>query len=62
MHWSFNTQPPEGGWFWPQASFHRLRCFNTQPPEGGWLLENLFCLLVYGSFNTQPPEGGWLAN
>ena len=33
---SFNTQPPEGGW---SNFFHftliTLR-FNTQPPEGGW--------------------------
>ena len=33
--WSFNSQPPEGGWhkanntiFWPDG-------FNSQPPEGG---------------------------
>ena len=33
---SFNTQPPEGGWF----CFAKIIClrmgFNTQPPEGGW--------------------------
>ena len=32
----FNTQPPEGGWFFPENTVpHPLR-FNTQPPEGGW--------------------------
>ena len=34
--YSFNTQPPEGGW----AQFDMrptVDCrFNTQPPEGGW--------------------------
>ncbi len=33
---SFNTQPPEGGW---GSNRHLLRTggsFNTQPPEGGW--------------------------
>ena len=34
---SFNTQPPEGGWF-RRSKFQRLSSsFNTQPPEGGWL-------------------------
>ena len=36
--WGFNSQPPEGGWW-----FHKPCCpaslsgFNSQPPEGGWL-------------------------
>ena len=35
---SFNTQPPEGGWwkFWIQSA--NVMRFNTQPPEGGWRL------------------------
>ena len=35
--WSFNTQPPEGGW--GQRRVYRglpNGSFNTQPPEGGW--------------------------
>ena len=34
---SFNTQPPEGGWFLSKQSLIKGRDgFNTQPPEGGW--------------------------
>ena len=35
--WSFNTQPPEGGWVICYGLFEALKCFNTQPPEGGWM-------------------------
>ena len=56
--WSFNTQPPEGGWgrIW---GLRLGQCgFNTQPPEGGWTIERRE---IYENvcFNTQPPEGGW---
>ena len=55
----FNTQPPEGGWFF--KGFYIWRdslSFNTQPPEGGWnICWNKCCYSA--SFNTQPPEGGW---
>ena len=59
MTYSFNTQPPEGGWGGRFVGRVGGICFNTQPPEGGWgkmtheITENQ-------SFNTQPPEGGWL--
>ena len=33
---SFNTQPPEGGWYPVDPPRIALMCFNTQPPEGGW--------------------------
>ena len=33
---SFNTQPPEGGWFYIPSILQVISCFNTQPPEGGW--------------------------
>ena len=33
---SFNTQPPEGGWFPPIKQICDGFGFNTQPPEGGW--------------------------
>ncbi len=43
LHWlelrgftSFNTQPPEGGWYLPSSPFLLRPSFNTQPPEGGW--------------------------
>ena len=35
---SFNTQPPEGGWFCGFTFFTEHLGFNTQPPEGGWLI------------------------
>ena len=34
--YSFNTQPPEGGWGQAGFASYRCACFNTQPPEGGW--------------------------
>ena len=56
--WSFNTQPPEGGWRFRQIRRLHLVGFNTQPPEGGWLnLRPTLC--NHARFNTQPPEGGW---
>ena len=33
---SFNTQPPEGGWRGGGVWAIVWVCFNTQPPEGGW--------------------------
>ena len=33
---SFNTQPPEGGWYRPLWQTGSQIGFNTQPPEGGW--------------------------
>ena len=33
---SFNTQPPEGGWFEVDVIQLFNARFNTQPPEGGW--------------------------
>ena len=34
---SFNTQPPEGGWTIEAKHSSLTTRFNTQPPEGGWL-------------------------
>ena len=54
---SFNTQPPEGGWFeWGKDSSF-IACFNTRPKAGG--LSWGFSVLWKYRFNTQPPEGGW---
>ena len=55
---SFNTQPPEGGWKTYSADFANSQSFNTQPPEGGWV-SGLSGTVSQASFNTQPPEGGW---
>ena len=55
---SFNTQPPEGGWAsWRRSGFG-FGCFNTQPPEGGWA-RRCAAQRQLQRFNTQPPEGGW---
>ena len=34
---SFNTQPPEGGWWVAKQYGNFFTSFNTQPPEGGCL-------------------------
>ena len=36
LTYSFNTQPPEGGWALACVLQYELQSFNTQPPEGGW--------------------------
>ena len=33
----FNTQPPEGGWYFAMRFACSYLGFNTQPPEGGWM-------------------------
>ena len=34
--YSFNSQPPEGGWHFHNRFKRASDCFNSQPPEGGW--------------------------
>ena len=58
-YFSFNTQPPEGGWVFVITRFFSRFSFNTQPPEGGWRPTAPCCCASRG-FNTQPPEGGWM--
>ena len=55
---SFNTQPPEGGWRCALPCRTATFGFNTQPPEGGWRTNGANPAQI-GCFNTQPPEGGW---
>ena len=57
---SFNTQPPEGGWRCALPCRTATFGFNTQPPEGGWRTNGANPAQI-GCFNTQPPEGGWIA-
>ena len=57
--YSFNTQPPEGGWGQRRRAAAAYPRFNTQPPEGGWIQPMAF-LPPFQCFNTQPPEGGWI--
>ena len=58
LFYSFNTQPPEGGWLLAALDKPTIQSFNTQPPEGGWPDDSSIPFPV-SSFNTQPPEGGW---
>ena len=55
---SFNTQPPEGGWFGidgVEDDAHEFQHTAARRRLDVWLLLK-HCT---GSFNTQPPEGGW---
>ena len=56
---SFNSQPPEGGWFTGHKKCPPIICFNSQPPEGGWQ-QRRYTVNSHFRFNSQPPEGGWL--
>ena len=55
----FNTQPPEGGWFYFRGvpSIH----FRFQHTAARRRLESCISLILQSlvGFNTQPPEGGW---
>ena len=57
---SFNTQPPEGGWFWECWWFgiDGVVSTHSRPKAAGnrWFRKSR----KTGGFNTQPPEGGWL--
>ena len=55
---SFNSQPPEGGWTNALIKFKHQNCFNSQPPEGGWK-DGDQRSFAFWRFNSQPPEGGW---
>ena len=55
---SFNTQPPEGGWY------HRPNRHDSGPVSTHSRPKAAGCIYFCGhdllpSFNTQPPEGGW---
>ena len=54
----FNTQPPEGGWFYVHRLLHRQSCFNTQPPEGGWPASMSFFLTTQVSTHSRPKAAG----
>ena len=55
---SFNTQPPEGGWF--RTLCLRIRAHvstHSRPKAAGSVGGRNYALST--GFNTQPPEGGW---
>ena len=57
---SFNTQPPEGGWYaGPEMTQEKLAVStHSRPKAAGAPIPPAFGLGY--CFNTQPPEGGWL--
>ena len=57
--YSFNTQPPEGGWAGRKAK-HSV-CFRFQHTAARRRLgfNVKFRFIAPFCFNTQPPEGGW---
>ena len=56
---SFNTQPPEGGWFIATTIVSFFQRFNTQPPEGGW--DGVRCAKEMGMVSThsRPKAAGY---
>ena len=58
-HWSFNSQPPEGGWLCPKFLAPIRTGFNSQPPEGGWLVTPLGMMkLAQVSTHSRPKAAG----
>ena len=55
---SFNTQPPEGGWYRRGAKSASVKMFQHTAARRR-LDPKLIAAGVLQSFNTQPPEGGW---
>ena len=59
--WGFNTQPPEGGWFFSSITTPQdIVSTRSRPKAAG--AEGRFAHPLRFGFNTQPPEGGWTAN
>ena len=60
LRWSFNTQPPEGGWVVPKpANPYYVVRFNTQPPEGGWYIHTTdYILYNLVSTHSRPKAAG----
>ena len=56
--YSFNTQPPEGGWNDKTRAWRYIAQFQHTAARRR-LAELLPRFITADSFNTQPPEGGW---
>ena len=55
---SFNTQPPEGGWFQLlHQGTHITVSTHSRPKAAG--CSSARNMQPVRCFNTQPPEGGW---
>ena len=61
MVFSFNTQPPEGGWFLMFCLVFTIKCFNTQPPEGGWTGDYITANKFIVSTHSRPKAAGQTA-
>ena len=55
---SFNTQPPEGGWYRRRCPRGYPLCFNTQPPEGGWPKFDALHRVIDVSTHSRPKAAG----
>ena len=56
--YSFNTQPPEGGWLEAANTHHQFGVStHSRPKAAGTAIR--FSSRHCNGFNTQPPEGGW---
>ena len=57
---SFNTQPPEGGWRFKKSQKKGSRRVSTHSrPKAAGSASTGFSNRQTFCFNTQPPEGGW---
>ena len=58
FRFSFNTQPPEGGWpFQLFSRFNHAVSTHSRLKAAGYRAVSVVCPIT--GFNTQPPEGGW---
>ena len=59
-HNSFNTQPPEGGWFSKKVLAVEWARFQHTAARRRLVWYSAYFLQSPSGFNTQPPEGGWV--
>ena len=57
--YSFNSQPPEGGWDERALANWRIEVSTHSRPKAAGRSRK-FPIVYKNSFNSQPPEGGWL--
>ena len=58
LRYSFNTQPPEGGWAEYMYTLSR-KLVSTHSRLKAAGTRFVFIQALSFCFNTQPPEGGW---
>ena len=55
---SFNTQPPEGGWYFRLYLESEYKVSTHSRPKAAGF-PNFAKVEIIACFNTRPPEGGW---